>query len=90
MKWGPFTPGVPQHELKARFRALRALALVFARSHASIHDVLWRAEKDPTPKRIELAEKIFEHDLTALSKRRILATYADLVRYDGRPGDPKP
>ena len=89
MSWGPFTPGLSQAERRARLRALRALALVFARHHASIHDALWRAEKDLEPKRLALAERIFDHDLPALAKRRILATYADLARDDRRSGDPK-
>jgi hypothetical protein len=86
--WGPWAPGIKPDEVKARLRALRALALVFARHHASIHYALRLAEQDPAT-RLEFAQKIFDHDLTALARRRILATYSDLASYGRSSQDPK-
>jgi hypothetical protein len=77
MTFGPFVPDLDSTERIARLRALRAIALTFARPHRELLEALARVEHDDTAlaPALELLEA-----LTALPKRRLLATFADLGR----------
>lgn len=76
--WGPFTPGLEPHERLARLRAVRALALVFAHHHPTIHYLLKKAEELPDPDALDRAQDALD-GLPSISKRRLLATYCDLA-----------
>jgi hypothetical protein len=76
--WGPFQPDLEPAERLARLRAVRALALVFARHHPTIHYVLKKAEQGRQDALLA-AEKAIDK-LPTIGKRRLLATYADLAR----------
>jgi hypothetical protein len=77
MTFGPFAADLDRTERIARLRALRAIALTFARPHREFLNALTRAESDVSAlaPALELLEA-----LPALPKRRVLATYADLAR----------
>jgi hypothetical protein len=81
-RWGPFEKNLDPAERQARLRVLRVLALVFLRrcpGGRELANTLARAERE-TPL-LYTAFLQFE-ELPALPKRRVLATYADLI--DGR------
>lgn len=81
MSFGPFAEGIDRAERVARLRALRAIALTFARrwppAGPLLIETLARAEHDDAvlPLALELLEQ-----LPTIPRRRIEATYGDLGR----------
>ncbi|MCW2244736.1 hypothetical protein M2352_000327 [Azospirillum fermentarium] len=74
-QWGPFTPGIDPAERLARLRSLRSLAsvLVHPNDAARLLSVLREAEANDNaaPQALDLI-----NHLPALSRRRLLASYA--------------
>ena len=81
MSFGPFVAGVERAERVARLRALRAIALTFARRWPPpgplLIEALARAEFDDTA--LPLALQQLEA-LPTIPRRKIQATYLDLGR----------
>jgi len=77
MTFGPFAPDIEADERRARLRAMRALALVYSRQNLA----LAAAEHDPDA--LGRAFRLLDY-LPALSRRKMLATYATLARPGGR------
>ena len=77
MTYGPFQPDLDPAERVARLRAMQALCLGFARQHPEVGRTLAAAESDPG--RLPVAQELIAK-LPAKNRRRLLATYADLVR----------
>jgi hypothetical protein len=77
MTYGPFQPDIAPGERIARLRALQALALVFARDFPEVGATLAAAEQDRG--RDNAASELIER-LPTKYRRRILATYSDLIK----------
>lgn len=75
-QWGPWAPGTPEAERRARLRSLRALARVYAGPRAlTLCRFLAQAETDPDamePASVEL------NRLAATDRRNVLASYLRL------------
>jgi hypothetical protein len=95
LSWGPFQEDLAPAERIARLRAVRALALVFARYDPAVHFMLKKAEAEAQAEALADREwdKISHIGIGALGraeaaidalptigKRRLLATYADLAK----------
>jgi hypothetical protein len=78
--FGPWLPGIPEAERRAALRALAALVAVFAGSHDPAVAALRHAELDISTSDQALA--MFDQ-LPALPRRKIIATYAQLMRPRG-------
>jgi hypothetical protein len=76
--WGPFALGLMSAERVARLRTLRALVRVLCGSRGSdVERLLWRAET----KLAALPDAATALDrLSPLDQRRVLSTYAALLR----------
>jgi hypothetical protein len=79
MSWGPFERGIDPCERKCRLRALYALSLVFCHAQPIVN-TLRAAQSDPDFWLDEVAWQ-FEK-VPTIPRRRILATWADMVRSD--------
>ena len=77
MTFGPWSPSCEPAERMARLRAMRAMALLLARPHASFIRALELGESNPTSLSEALA---LLEQLPALTRRRLLASYARLAR----------
>lgn len=75
--FGPWLPGLGEPERLARWRSLRALAMVYCGATHPLTVALRAAERDPAA----AAQALRCLDaLPALRRRRVLATYAALAR----------
>jgi len=77
INFGPWAADLQDDERRARLRAFRALALVFARQHEAFIEALRSAETEPPA--LTRAADLFNH-LPTLHQRRLIAAYAALAR----------
>jgi hypothetical protein len=73
--FGPWLPGIPEHDRAAGLRALAALVAVYCGSGDPVVDALRRAELDATTSDQALAA----FDALPALRRWLLATYAMLM-----------
>ncbi len=75
--FGPWVPGIPEHERRAGLRALACLCAVFGGMGHPAVAALRRAELDPDAAGEALA--LFDR-LPTLRRRQVVATYARIMR----------